>query len=126
MNSFKFLILTLLLLVLFAVSLMLGAVRIPISDVLGILSGTSDTNPVWHYIVTSVRLPQALTAMFAGAALSSSGLLLQTAFRNPLAGPSVFGINGGAGMGVAFAATLGAVSGEDAFCFANTCTSPVL
>ena len=101
MNSFKFLILTLLLLVLFAVSLMLGAVRIPISDVLVILSGTSDTNPVWYYIVTSVRLPQALTAMFAGAALSSSGLLLQTAFRNPLAGPSVFGINGGAGMGVA-------------------------
>ena len=70
MNSFKFLILTLLLLVLFAVSLMLGAVRIPISDVLGILSGPSDTNPVWQYIVTSVRLPQALTAMFEGAELS--------------------------------------------------------
>ena len=54
-----------------------------------------------QYIITEVRLPQAITATLCGAALSASGLLLQTAFRNPLAGPSVFGISSGASLGVA-------------------------
>ena len=57
--------------------------------------------PSWQYIVLEARLPQALTAVLCGAALAVSGLLLQTAFRNPLAGPSIFGINSGAGLGVA-------------------------
>ena len=55
----------------------------------------------WHYIVWEARLPQALTALLAGSALAVCGLLLQTAFRNPLAGASVLGVNSGAGLGVA-------------------------
>ena len=54
-----------------------------------------------HYIVMESRLPNAITALLAGAALATSGLLLQTAFRNPLAGPDVFGISSGAALAVA-------------------------
>lgn len=89
-----------LILCLFALNIFVGSVRIPASDVLSILCG-ADAKPSWQYIVLESRLPQALTAILAGGALAVSGLLLQTAFRNPLAGPSVFGINSGAGLGVA-------------------------
>ena len=58
-------------------------------------------HPSWQFIIMEARLPQALTAMLSGASLAVSGLMLQTAFRNPLAGPSIFGINSGAGLGVA-------------------------
>ena len=63
--------------------------------------GGEDVKPSWQYIILESRLPQALTALLAGGALAVSGLMLQTAFRNPLAGPSIFGINSGAGLGVA-------------------------
>ena len=86
--------------VLFALNVFVGSVSIPAADVAGILLG-DDAKPSWQYIVMESRLPQALTAVLAGGALAVSGLLLQTAFRNPLAGPSVFGINSGAGLGVA-------------------------
>lgn len=89
-----------LILCLFALNIFVGSVRIPASDVLSILCG-ADAKPSWQYIILESRLPQALTAILAGGALAVSGLLLQTAFRNPLAGPSVFGINSGAGLGVA-------------------------
>jgi iron complex transport system permease protein len=89
-----------LILCLFALNIFVGSVHIPASDVLSILCG-ADAKPSWQYIVLESRLPQALTAILAGGALAVSGLLLQTAFRNPLAGPSVFGINSGAGLGVA-------------------------
>lgn len=65
------------------------------------LTGTSDAPESWRYIILESRLPQALTATLCGAALAVSGLMLQTAFRNPLAGPDVFGINSGAGLFVA-------------------------
>ena len=94
------LILGALILCLFALNIFVGSVHIPASDVLSILCG-ADAKPSWQYIVLESRLPQALTAILAGGALAVSGLLLQTAFRNPLAGPSVFGINSGAGLGVA-------------------------
>lgn len=58
-------------------------------------------HPSWQFIIMEARLPQALTAILSGASLAVSGLMLQTAFRNPLAGPSIFGINSGAGLGVA-------------------------
>lgn len=86
---------------LFAVSLLVGAVRIPASDVLGILSGRDVGRESWRFIVVESRLPQAITAMLCGGALAVCGLMLQTAFRNPLAGPSIFGISSGAGLGVA-------------------------
>ncbi len=88
--------------VLFALNLLLGAADIPVKDVVGILLGNEDAeHPSWNYIILQNRLPQALTAMLCGASLAVSGLMLQTAFRNPLAGPSIFGINSGASLGVA-------------------------
>ncbi len=96
-----FIVIPLLILVLFAVNLFVGAVRIPAGDVVDILLGHEAAKPSWEYIVLKSRLPQALTAMLCGASLAMSGLMLQTAFRNPLAGPSIFGINSGASLGVA-------------------------
>ncbi|MDR0185731.1 iron ABC transporter permease [Prevotella brunnea] len=87
--------------VLFMLNLCIGSVKIPVGDVLNILLGRFDGKESWRYIVMENRLPQTLTAVFCGGALAVSGLMLQTAFRNPLAGPDVFGINSGAGLGVA-------------------------
>lgn len=82
-------------------NLLLGTVRIPAADVIDILAGAEHDNRIWANIVMKSRLPQALTAMMAGAGLGVSGLLMQTVFRNPLAGPSVLGISSGASLGVA-------------------------
>lgn len=79
----------------------MGSVSIPAGDTLRLLMGEESAKPSWQYIILESRLPQALTAIFCGSALAASGLMLQTAFRNPLAGPSIFGINSGAGLGVA-------------------------
>lgn len=86
---------------LFAMSLIVGSVRIPLADVCDILFDKFDGKESWKYIIMENRLPQALTAMLCGASLAVCGLMLQTAFRNPLAGPDVFGISSGAGLGVA-------------------------
>ncbi len=86
--------------VLFSLNILMGSVSIPIDDILRILAG-QQVKSSWQFIILESRLPQAITATLAGGALAVSGLLLQTAFRNPLAGPSVFGINSGAGLGVA-------------------------
>ncbi len=84
-----------------AANLMAGSEYIPANEVWGILSGNSSSNESWQFIVREIRLPQIVTAILCGASLATSGLMLQTAFRNPLAGPSVFGITNGAGVGVA-------------------------
>ena len=86
---------------LFILNLVMGSVPIPVEDTFRILLGDQDVKPSWQYIILESRLPQALTATLCGSALAVSGLMLQTAFRNPLAGPSIFGINSGAGLGVA-------------------------
>lgn len=86
---------------LFAMNLIVGSVRIPLADVCDILFDKFNGKESWKYIVMENRLPQALTAMLCGASLAVCGLMLQTAFRNPLAGPDVFGISSGAGLGVA-------------------------
>jgi len=86
---------------LFILNLMMGSVDIPVGDTFRILLGEESQRPSWQYIILQSRLPQALTAILCGASLAASGLMLQTAFRNPLAGPSIFGINSGAGLGVA-------------------------
>ena len=86
--------------VLTIVNLLLGTVRIPVGDVCRILLG-DDSNEIWANIVWKSRLPQALTAIMAGAGLAVSGLQMQTVFRNPLAGPSVLGISNGSALGVA-------------------------
>lgn len=89
-----------LLIVFFVLDLLLGSVRIPVSEVLKSLVG-EETNEVWKAIILEFRLPKSLVAIMAGAALSVSGLQMQTVFRNPLAGPYVLGISSGASLGVA-------------------------
>lgn len=86
---------------LFFLNIATGSVSIPMKDVSAILTGSFTGRTSWQYIIMETRLPQAITAMLCGAALSVSGLMLQTAFRNPLAAPDIFGINAGAGLGVA-------------------------
>ena len=85
----------------FILNLLLGSVSIPMDEIVGILFGRDDGNVIWTNIILKSRLPQSLTAMMAGAGLAVSGLLMQTVFRNPLAGPSVLGISSGASLGVA-------------------------
>lgn len=93
--------LTLLLAVFFILNLSLGSVAIPLDEVLNGLFGGETTKASWHYILVDYRLPKAITAILAGAGLSVSGLLMQTLFRNPLAGPFVLGLSSGASLGVA-------------------------
>ena len=95
------LLLGVLIVLLFVANLLVGSVSIPADEVFRILLGEDTGRASWRYIVWEARLPQALTAMLAGSALSACGLLLQTAFRNPLAGVSILGVNSGAGLGVA-------------------------
>lgn len=97
----KISLLSLLTVLLILANLFIGAVDIPAHDVWNALTGQAGTDEVLNYIVVGSRLPQALTALLAGAALAASGLMLQTLFRNPLAGPSILGITSGASMGVA-------------------------
>ena len=93
------------------VGLIRGSVRIPLADVLRIIFGNFNGRDAWQIIVLETRLPQTVTALLAGAALSVSGLMLQTLFKNPLAGPSILGISDGANLGVAIAMIwLGAAS----------------
>jgi len=100
MRTGTFALLLVLLGLLFLAHLAIGSVRVPLVEVFAGLFGTAK-DPAHALIVGGVRLPQALTAMLAGAGLATSGLLMQTLFRNPLAGPSVLGIGSGAGLAVA-------------------------
>lgn len=86
---------------LFMCNLLYGSVSIPASQVVDILLGKSAEKTAWENIILYARLPQAVTALFAGAALAVCGLMLQTLFQNPLAGPSILGISNGADLGVA-------------------------
>lgn len=96
----------LLIVALFAVNLAYGSISIPLKSVVSILLGSPEEKVAWTNIVLVTRLPQAITAMFAGAALAVSGLMLQTMFQNPLAGPSLLGISSGANLGVAIVVLL--------------------
>lgn len=96
-----YLISGILLLLLFVGNLLYGAVSVPFSEVVKILFGGGSVNAAWEHIIIGSRLPQAVTALLAGASLAISGLLLQTLFKNPLAGPSILGISDGANLGVA-------------------------
>ncbi len=99
-------------LLLFSMNLLLGSVRIPLRAVGNIVFGTGAESEIWQNIIWKSRIPQAVTAMIAGAGLAVSGLQMQTVFHNPLAGPSVLGISSGASMGVAFVILLsGSIGG---------------
>lgn len=107
-TAIKFYILLIATAVFFLAAIAFGAVEIPLADIFRILFGGEPENPVWRIIVVESRLPMATTALLSGAALSVAGLILQTAFRNPLAGPSILGVSSGASMGVAIVMLLGA------------------
>lgn len=82
-------------------NLAFGSVDIPVGEVFSILMGDKASKASWEFIVLQSRLPLAVTAMLCGSSLAASGLLLQTYFHNPLAGPSILGITNGAALGVA-------------------------
>jgi iron complex transport system permease protein len=94
-------VITAILIVFFVLVLFTGSARIPVNEILKILAGHEAARPEWEIIILELRLPRAFTALLAGMGLSLSGLVMQTLFRNPLAGPYVLGISSGASLGVA-------------------------
>lgn len=86
---------------LFLINISLGSVQIPLADTLKVLIGGRPSNPVWADIIFDFRLTKAFTCVLAGGALSLGGLLMQTLFRNSLAGPDVLGLSSGASLAVA-------------------------
>lgn len=96
----KFVVTAISVIILFLLNLFIGSVNLPAAEVLAILTGNGAGGTA-EFIVLGSRLPMAVTATLAGAGLAASGLMLQTAFRNPLAGPSILGISSGASLGVA-------------------------
>ena len=97
--------------ILFILNLFVGSVTVPIDEIFKVLLKENSDNTL-NVIIFNYRLPQALTALLAGAALAVAGLLMQTLFRNPLADPSMLGISSGASLGVGIVILLtGAISG---------------
>lgn len=95
--------LTFTIILLIIANIIFGAVNIPLGDAIKIVFGVTDEviRPSWIYIIRDSRIPQTFTALLAGCSLATSGLLLQTLFKNPLAGPSILGVSNGANLGVA-------------------------
>jgi iron complex transport system permease protein len=100
-NTVLFIFLTIGIIFLFLINISLGSVSIPIKDVINSLMGGNSSKEAWEYIIINYRLPKAIAAILVGMGLSISGLLMQTLFRNPLAGPYVLGLSSGASLGVA-------------------------
>lgn len=99
-KTILFALLTVLLVLLFLADLTFGSIRIPLSETINVFFGKS-TNNIYSEILLNFRLPKAITAILAGAALSVAGLMMQTLFRNPLADPYILGVSSGASLGVA-------------------------
>jgi iron complex transport system permease protein len=99
------------LVLLFIINLTLGSVAIPLGQVATILMGGEAEKAAWETIIWQFRVPKGFTALLAGASLAISGLLMQTLFRNPLAGPFVLGISSGASLGVALLILSGSLLG---------------
>ncbi len=96
-----FVVLGILLILCFLLNISLGSVYIPLEDIISILTGNPIEKSSWEFIILDYRLPKAFTAIGVGAGLGVAGLLMQTLFRNPLAGPFVLGLSSGASLGVA-------------------------
>ncbi len=108
----------------FVLSIAIGTVNISISSVLHVLLGGEAERDTWRTIILQIRLPKALTAVLAGAALAIAGLQMQTLFRNPLADPYVLGVSSGASLGVAVAVLgTGFVMGAAGSMFASGLTA---
>lgn len=107
----KYIYLLIAIVLLILANLTIGSVNIPVDAVFQVISGNKSYPETWQYIILSTRLPQTLTAIACGSALSVAGLEMQTVFRNPLAGPSVLGISSAASLGVAFVVLLNGIIG---------------
>lgn len=100
-NTILFFILGLALLLLFFLDISFGSITIPFKEVYTSLTGGEASKSTWEYIIINYRLPKAITAVLVGVGLATSGLMMQTLFRNPLAGPDVLGLSSGAILAVA-------------------------
>lgn len=96
-----------LLVVFFLTNVSIGSVHIPIGNIISILVGQSQENPVWKNIIIDFRLTKSITCILAGGALALGGLMMQTLFRNPLAGPDILGLSSGASLAVALVVMAG-------------------
>ncbi|MBX2946542.1 MAG: iron ABC transporter permease [Cyclobacteriaceae bacterium] len=128
---YPWLFLSALLVLLFLVNLSLGSVEIPVKDTLSILFGADPENPVWQQILIDFRLTKAMTCVFAGSSLALGGLMMQTLFRNPLAGPDVLGLSSGASLAVAILvmtspAALSLITGPFSIAFAASVGSALI
>ncbi len=112
-NVWVFTILGVTCVVLFVLDILLGSVHIPISELCSLMSG-ENTDVTTKAILLDIRMPKAMTAVIAGVGLSISGLMMQTLFRNPLAGPYILGVSSGATLGVATMMMTGALLGVGA------------
>ncbi|TRW97109.1 iron ABC transporter permease [Flavobacterium gawalongense] len=101
-NTILFILIGLGLIIMFFLNISLGSITIPFKEIYTSLTGSQASKSTWEYIIINYRLPKAITAVLVGMGLSISGLLMQTLFRNPLAGPDVLGLSSGASLGVAF------------------------
>lgn len=97
-----------------------GSVNIPFKDVFSSIFNQETTNETWNYIILDYRIPKAITAILVGSGLAISGLLMQTLFRNPLAGPYVLGISSGASLGVALLVLGSSIIGGSYLAYANS------
>lgn len=101
LKRYWYFILPVLLIMLFLLNVSLGSVQIPLSETIKVFLGRTPEQPVWADIIIDFRLTKAFTCILAGGALALGGLLMQTLFRNPLAGPDVLGLSSGASLAVA-------------------------
>jgi iron complex transport system permease protein len=101
LKRYWYIMLPILLIILFLLNVSLGSVQIPLSETLKVFAGQTPSQPVWADIIIDFRLTKAFTCILAGGALALGGLLMQTLFRNPLAGPDVLGLSSGASLAVA-------------------------
>lgn len=107
LRKYWWILLPVLLVALFLINISLGSVKIPLTDTLKVLTGNDPEIPVWKDIIFDFRLTKAFTCLLAGGALALGGLLMQTLFRNPLAGPDVLGLSSGASLAVALVVMVG-------------------
>lgn len=101
--------------ILFIANIFFGSVAVPLNDIFNVLLGLETSDETYELIIWEYRLPKAIAATFAGGCLAVSGLLMQTLFRNPLAGPFILGTSSGASLGVALI-----VLGSTSFSFSLT------
>ncbi|MCK5637757.1 MAG: iron ABC transporter permease [Flavobacteriaceae bacterium] len=118
--NFSFIILVLALLIFIIINISFGSVNIPFKAIINTIFNNETTKETWDIIIFNHRIPKAITAILVGSGLAISGLLMQTLFRNPLAGPYVLGISSGASLGVAILLLGASILGGGFFIFSQS------